>query len=101
MSRWWMPPRRNDVIGSIPFDEAWQLMPTNKHTPNNGKRSSTGPGPGAACESVSVLDALSHMMTRTVREAVFDWLEAHKAEVLEAFLSGAEFEAANRPLPYH
>ena len=76
-------------------------MATNNHTPQNGKRSSTDPRPGAGCESVAVLDAFAHMMTATVREAVFDWLEANKAEVLEAFRGNGEFEAANRPLPYH
>ena len=76
-------------------------MATNNQTPHNGKHSSTGPRPGAGCESVALLDAFAQLMSTTVREAVFDWLEAHKAEVLEAFRGIGEFEAAKRPLPYH
>ena len=76
-------------------------MPTNNHKPHDGKRRSIAPRHGTSLQAVELLDVFAHMITTTVREAVFDWLEAHKPDIVDAFRGNGEFELANRPLPYH
>ena len=76
-------------------------MTTNNHKPHDAKRRSIAPRHGTGSEAVALLDVFAHMITTTVREAVFDWLEAHKSDVFDAFHGNGEFELANRPLPYH
>ena len=73
----------------------------NNHKPHKGNWRHTGTKPWAVSDSTALLDAFAHMMTSTVRQAVLDWLEAHRVELLEAVRGSSPFEIGNRPLPYH